>query len=310
MIYRYLTDRFTFALLSIDGDLTTTQIDRVNVSYDIEIDAHRFRIEILIDGRVFNYSSTVTNELIARSLSDHCPAGALTQIAWQTAEDALYEAQRIKLIRSFDERLEVAADYNEAAYIHHERQGALGDLERHREGARRRRLQDDHRLMYQDHRAYNWGADYGRGGGGGASGPGRLGGLTYYGWDVGAGGGVVNLNGEFGTFYRQSQEELNRSKEAEERGMQLLLDNLSGGQRKQYKRHKWFVVIGGSTGQRYRINYGRQMNIEGIDGSYRRKFGLCFLPSGGLCHGDTMLAQKLALEHDEENALKVANKFD
>ena len=36
---------------------------------------------------------------------------------------------------------------------------------------------------------------------------------------------------------------------------------------------------------------------------------LCFMPEGGLVVGDMMLAQKLALELFESDALEVANKF-
>ncbi|RZM94007.1 hypothetical protein CWO91_39725 [Bradyrhizobium genosp. SA-3] len=35
----------------------------------------------------------------------------------------------------------------------------------------------------------------------------------------------------------------------------------------------------------------------------------CFIPLGGLVAGDVMLAQKIALETDEERALSVGNSF-
>ena len=47
--------------------------------------------------------------------------------------------------------------------------------------------------------------------------------------------------------------ELLSHKEAQERSIQFLVQNLSSAQRKQYKRHGYFDVIGGDTGKRYRI---------------------------------------------------------
>jgi hypothetical protein len=68
-------------------------------------------------------------------------------------------------------------------------------------------------------------------------------------------------------------------------------------------------VIGGRTGRRYRIRYGRQMNIDQIDRNGGRICGWCFVPQGRLVAGDVMLAQKIALELFEPEALKVARRF-
>jgi hypothetical protein len=99
------------------------------------------------------------------------------------------------------------------------------------------------------------------------------------------------------------------SKRAQERGIQLLKENLSPGQRQQYSRYGYFDVIGGGTGKRYRIRHGRQMNIEQLDKNGRRVCGWCFFPQGNLVAGDIMLAQKVALELYETEALKVANRY-
>ena len=95
-------------------------------------------------------------------------------------------------------------------------------------------------------------------------------------------------------------------KEAQERANQFLMQNLSPAQRQQYKRHAYFDVIGGDTGKRYRIWHGSQLNVEQLDpnGKHVR---LCFVPRGGLPVGDIMLAQKLALEFFESEAVEVAN---
>jgi hypothetical protein len=97
--------------------------------------------------------------------------------------------------------------------------------------------------------------------------------------------------------------------EAHERGMRLLKENLSPAQRLQYQKSGYFEVIGGRTGKRYRIRHGRSMNIDQLDKNGRRICGWCFFPEGNLVTGDVMLAQKLALELFEAEALKVANKM-
>jgi hypothetical protein len=99
------------------------------------------------------------------------------------------------------------------------------------------------------------------------------------------------------------------SKRAQERGLRLLKDNLSAAQRIQYEAHRYFDVVGGSTGRRYRIRHGRQMNIDQLDRTGRRICGWCFYPQGGLVAGDVMLAQKTALEAFESEALRIANRY-
>jgi len=46
-----------------------------------------------------------------------------------------------------------------------------------------------------------------------------------------------------------------------------------------------------------------------MDGDGKQIMGWCFLPKGGLVTGDVMLAQKMALEIYEDEAIKVAHKF-
>jgi hypothetical protein len=99
------------------------------------------------------------------------------------------------------------------------------------------------------------------------------------------------------------------SKRAQERGIRLLMENLSAAQRKQYDKYGYFDVTGGKTGKRYRIRHGRQMNIEQLDRNGRRVCGWCFFPQGSLVAGDIMLAQKAALELFEPDALRIANRF-
>jgi hypothetical protein len=97
-------------------------------------------------------------------------------------------------------------------------------------------------------------------------------------------------------------------KERQACSMQLLKENLSAAQREQYKRCNYFDVIGGVTGRRYRIRQGHQMNVEQLGDTGGRVRLLCFMPEGCRWVGDVMLAQKIALELFETEALKIACK--
>jgi hypothetical protein len=90
--------------------------------------------------------------------------------------------------------------------------------------------------------------------------------------------------------------------------MRLLIDNLSSTQRDQLKLLDYFDVVGGETGTRYRIHFGNLVNVEQLDASGKRERMLCFMPIGHLPVGDTMLAQKIALELFETEALQTANE--
>ena len=68
-------------------------------------------------------------------------------------------------------------------------------------------------------------------------------------------------------------------------------------------------MIGGSTGKRYRIRSDHQLNVDELDKNGRGVCVLCFVPKGGLVVADVMLAQKLALELFELEALAVAHKI-
>jgi hypothetical protein len=98
------------------------------------------------------------------------------------------------------------------------------------------------------------------------------------------------------------------SAESQTRAVQLLKQNLLPAQREQYERRNHFDVTGGDTGRRYRIRHGVQMNVEHLDHTGRPIRLLCFMPEGRLAVGDVMLAQKIALELFETEAVRIANK--
>jgi hypothetical protein len=118
--------------------------------------------------------------------------------------------------------------------------------------------------------------------------------------------GEARASGLGGRAARAAEQAL---KSAERRGLALLGENLTPAQCAQYAEHRYFDVIGGDTGRRYRVHYGRQMNIDELDRDDKLRWRWCFVPAGNLVAGDVMLAQKVALELFESEALRVANRF-
>jgi hypothetical protein len=95
--------------------------------------------------------------------------------------------------------------------------------------------------------------------------------------------------------------------QADQKGLTLLHSWLSPEQARQYA-HKYFEVIGCDTGTRYPIQYGSMMNIEQLNSAGNKVCEWCFVPEGRLVAGDVMLAQKIALETFESEALAIANR--
>ena len=102
--------------------------------------------------------------------------------------------------------------------------------------------------------------------------------------------------------------EVSQRRTAEEKGLALLKQWLSPAQLAQYEKHGSFEVMGGESGKHYRIRPTRQMNVDELDQHGVRTVSYCFGPEGELPIGDVMLAQKIALENDEQAALAVANR--
>lgn len=108
---------------------------------------------------------------------------------------------------------------------------------------------------------------------------------------------------------------ITRAAAAEEKGWNLLLENLTPEQRDDLNRQGYFWVVGGTTGIHYKLGRGRSYNIwpyvakKGWGRRVRTETNcsICFAPNGGLCTGDVMLTQKVALELREADALETAN---
>jgi hypothetical protein len=93
------------------------------------------------------------------------------------------------------------------------------------------------------------------------------------------------------------------------RSTRLLMENLTSSQRNQFTRKESFVVRGGTTGKRYSIRRASSLNVEELNESGAIVASWCFLPDGYLPIEDVMLAQKIALELYEDEALLVARRY-
>jgi hypothetical protein len=97
--------------------------------------------------------------------------------------------------------------------------------------------------------------------------------------------------------------------EANARGLMLLKNWLSPAQLRSYEKYEYFEVIGSDSGGIYRIHHGKQANVEQLNSRGQPVCAWCFLPEGDLVPGDIMLAQKIALETNEREALAVAIRY-
>jgi hypothetical protein len=91
------------------------------------------------------------------------------------------------------------------------------------------------------------------------------------------------------------------------RGLKLLVANLTPNQLKEFLTYRHFDVVGGASGRVYRIRLLGARNVEELDYHGRCVRRLCFFPEGELVAGDVVLAQKVALETFETEALAIAN---
>lgn len=98
--------------------------------------------------------------------------------------------------------------------------------------------------------------------------------------------------------------------EAKVRARALLAENLSAAQRESLAKARHFIVHSPDGERRYEINQGRAGNVYLLDVEGKRIKRLCIHPTISCPDEDTMLAQKLLLEADEERFLRVANHTD
>jgi len=94
---------------------------------------------------------------------------------------------------------------------------------------------------------------------------------------------------------------------AVQKANRLLTENLTPDQLSQYKTTGSFEVVGCHTGKRYRIQ--PYFRVQELDRRGRPVCQYCFEPAGRLVPSDIALAQKVALETYERQALRIANRF-
>lgn len=97
------------------------------------------------------------------------------------------------------------------------------------------------------------------------------------------------------------------------RAEEILLENLTPEQRQTFEENDWFVVEGGKSGKRYRIekigSLAANIAVLRADNDNRvdhRLCGHCDLHEVPL--GDHLLAQKIMLEHAEDEFIRLANR--
>jgi hypothetical protein len=97
---------------------------------------------------------------------------------------------------------------------------------------------------------------------------------------------------------------------ANARARELLLEHLTPQQRETFTKHHWFIVEGGRSKQKYRINGHRGLsgNVDVVGASNRVSHRLCAHLNSTLPMGDQLVAQKLMLEFDEDEFLRIANR--
>ena len=95
---------------------------------------------------------------------------------------------------------------------------------------------------------------------------------------------------------------------AEAKARALLLSFLDFDQKEKFEKDRSFVMVG-KSGRRFRINWGRVGNIELLRAEgevWQERY--CVHPiDGALPTPDVMLGQMLALAHDDEATLRIAN---
>lgn len=92
------------------------------------------------------------------------------------------------------------------------------------------------------------------------------------------------------------REEAIQKGRAEQRALSLLLGLLNQEQRFQFQAHGYFHVIGGSTGERYRIRLDSAVNIDVLGDNGTVRYHLCARPNGNIPMYDVMAGQLLYLQ--------------
>lgn len=103
----------------------------------------------------------------------------------------------------------------------------------------------------------------------------------------------------------EAAERRREADDAKERARALLVECLTASQRREFNKDGWFHVETANGRRRYRLAPGSApLRVHGEDGS---RWSYCIHPDYGYPAEDTVLAQKLLLETDEDAFLRIAN---
>lgn len=110
---------------------------------------------------------------------------------------------------------------------------------------------------------------------------------------------------------RWEQEARVRQK-AKERAALLLQENLSEKQRLELAAKGYFTLVVASNGEKryYQVHQGRNGNVHQVDAHGNKIGQYCAHPRISCPDEDTMLAQKLMLESQEQEFLRIANRWN
>ena len=103
------------------------------------------------------------------------------------------------------------------------------------------------------------------------------------------------------------QEALRKDRRAKRRSLTLLLKLLNQTQRQEFREFRHFHVVGGRTGNRYRIHVGSISNIDVLHRNGTVRHRLCVQPTGDVPTYDVMAAQLLYLQ-DPDTELRFLRK--
>lgn len=95
---------------------------------------------------------------------------------------------------------------------------------------------------------------------------------------------------------RVRQEAMRNERRAKRRALILLLKLLNPEQRQEFWKYRYFHVVGGSSGERYRIRADMIANIDVLQPDGTVKHRLCVRPAGEIPVYDVMAAQMLHLQ--------------
>jgi hypothetical protein len=104
-----------------------------------------------------------------------------------------------------------------------------------------------------------------------------------------------------------ASERLERQRAARARARDVLRRHLTTTQREELDQHGHFTVIAHGSRRVYRVRQGRAGNVQLLDPTGKAVRTYCCHPADMVPDEDTMLSQKLMLEHAEDDFLRLAN---